>query len=51
MVICIVSNLLEVIVLTTYTEALLRVRTATWLWVACTEDYILPLVHTSIGKH
>ena len=51
MVICIVSNLFEVVVLTTNTETLLRVRTATWLWVACTEDYILPLVHTSIGKH
>ena len=50
-VVSIMSHFLQVIMLTAYAKAFLRVGSATWFWVACAENYIFPLVHTSISKH
>ena len=50
-VVCIVTNLLKVVVLTRYTQTLLRVgsaRSTTW---SITKEDILKLVHTCVGKH
>ena len=50
-VVGIVAYLFQVVVLTADTQTLLRVCTATWLWVFLSENDILPLVHTSVGEH
>ena len=51
MVICVMTHFLKVIVLTANAKTLLGVRAATWLGLTGTEDYIFPLVHTSVGEH
>ena len=50
-VVRVMSNFLQVIVLTAHAQALLRVGAAAWLGVALAKDNIFPLVHTSVGKH
>ena len=50
-VICVVTNFLQVVMLSAHAQALLRVRSATWLWFTCAKDNILPLVHTCVSEH
>ena len=51
MVISVVSDLLKVVMLAAHAEALLCVGTAARFGLACAEDDVLPLVHTSVCKH
>ena len=51
MVVGVVSDFFQVVVLATYTQAFLRVGTASWLWFFRAKNYIFPLVHTSVGEH
>ena len=51
MVVRVVSHLLKVVVLAADAETLLSIRTSARLRVASTQDYVLPLVHASVGKH
>ena len=47
----VVAHFLEIVVLATDAQALLRVCTTTWLRILGAEDDIFPLVHTSVGEH
>ena len=51
MMICVVSHFLKVVVLSAHTQTLLRVGGTRRLWFACSQYYILKLVHARIGEH
>ena len=51
MVVSVVSDLFKVVMLAAHAEALLCVGTAARFGLACAEDDVLPLVHTSVGEH
>ena len=50
-VVGVVTNLLQVVMLSANTQALLCIRSTTWLGVTCAENNIFPLVHTCVRKH
>ena len=50
-VIGVVTYFLQVVVLSAHTQTFLRVGHTTALWLHVTQDDILELVHTCIGKH
>ena len=50
-VVCVVTHFLQVVVLTANAQTLLCIGSTTWLWVACTQDDIFPLVHAGVGEH
>ena len=49
--VCVVSHFFKVVVLATHAKTLLRVGTAARFRVARSENDVLPLVHSGIGKH
>ena len=50
-VIGVVAYLFQVIMLAANAQTLLCIGSATWFWVACSQDNIFPLVHAGVGKH
>ena len=50
-VVGVVTHLFQVVVLSAYAQAFLRVGPASWLRVASAEYHVLPLVHSGVGEH
>ncbi len=51
MVVCVVSNLLEVVVLPRYAQTFLAVGHSPAFRHTVAKDYILELIHSGVGKH